>query len=334
MKKTVWLDVRKWDKELVKTAIESEVDAVLVAKDKVKDVKELGLIPVASEDKTSDFVLGESVLELTISNKKDEENIASLDKNKIAIVKSNDWTIIPLENLIAQDAKILFPVSNLEEAKMALTVLEKGVWGVLIQTDNYEEIKSIIAFAKEIGQSYALQSFSIKEVQKVAMGDRVCIDTITNMQAGEGMLIGNYSSAFFMVYAETVKNPYVNPRPFRINAGAVHAYIMLPEGKTKYLDELRTGDDVLVVRADGSTYISSVGRVKVEKRPMLNIIATTEEGKEISLVLQNAETIRLTDVTGKPISVVKLKKGDKVLGYTEEGGRHFGFKVQESIEEK
>jgi 3-dehydroquinate synthase II len=66
---------------------------------------------------------------------------------------------------------------------------------------------------------------------------------------------------------------------------------------------------------------------------MLNIVAEVGN-KEVSLILQNAETIRLTKPSGKPVSVVKLAKGDKVLGYTEEGGRHFGFKIKETINEK
>jgi 3-dehydroquinate synthase II len=107
----------------------------------------------------------------------------------------------------------------------------------------------------------------------------------------------------------------------------------MPDGKTKYLDELKTGDDVLIVDYTGKTYISSIGRLKIEKRPMLNIIARLDD-KEFSVVLQNAETIRLTKPDGEPISVVKLKPGDKVIGYTEEGGRHFGHKIKETINEK
>ncbi|MBN1474181.1 MAG: 3-dehydroquinate synthase II, partial [Syntrophaceae bacterium] len=145
--------------------------------------------------------------------------------------------------------------------------------------------------------------------------------------------IGNYSNAFFLVHSESVENPYVEPRPFRVNAGAVHAYILMPNGKTKYLDELKTGDDVLITNQKGETFASTVGRLKIEKRPMLNIIADAGN-KEVSLILQNAETIRLTKPSGEPISVVKLAKGDKVLGYTEEGGRHFGFKISETISEK
>ncbi|MFA5073440.1 MAG: 3-dehydroquinate synthase II [Nitrospirota bacterium] len=330
--KRVWLDCRNWNKDLVTTAIENGVDAVLVAQADVAKVKALGLITVVSDAEKADLRLGKDVLEITISNKADEERIASLTK-EIAIVESRDWTIIPLENIIAQGAKVLFPVSSSEDAKVALTILEKGVWGVLVRTDNPAVLKEIVHFAKGIGSQLMLQEFVIKDVQKVSMGDRVCIDTITDMNFGEGMLIGNYSNAFFLVHSESVENPYVEPRPFRVNAGAVHAYIMLPNGKTKYLDELRTGDEILVVNQKGESFVSTVGRLKIEKRPMLNIVAEVQN-KEVSLILQNAETIRLTKPSGEPISVVKLTKGDKVLGYTEAGGRHFGFKITETINEK
>jgi len=330
--KQVWLDCRNWKKDLVTTAIESGVDAVLVNSGDVGKVRALGLITVISDADDSDRKLGRDVLEITIKNKKDEESVSSLVK-ETAIVESEDWTIIPLENIIAQGAKVVFPVTSREEAGVALTILETGVWGVLIRTDNPAVVKEITSFAKGIGSQLAIREFTIKDVQKVSMGDRVCIDTITDMKPGEGMLIGNYSNAFFLVHSESVENPYVEPRPFRVNAGAVHAYILMPGGKTKYLDELKTGDEVLIVNSMGETFVSTVGRLKIEKRPMLNIVADVA-GKDVSLILQNAETIRLTRPSGEPVSVVQLSKGDKVLGYTEEGGRHFGFKIKETINEK
>jgi len=330
--KTVWLDCRTWNKDLVTTAIESGVDAVLVNRADIGKVKALGLISVIADADDSDLKLGRDVLEITINSKKDEERVAALSK-ETAIVEGADWTIIPLENIIAQGAKVVFPVTSREEAGVALTVLETGVWGILIRTNHPAVVKEIIALARGIGSQVTLQEFIIKDVQKVSMGDRVCIDTITDMKQGEGMLIGNYSNAFFLVHSESVENPYVEPRPFRVNAGAVHAYILMPGGKTKYLDELKTGDEVLIVNQQGASFVSTIGRLKIEKRPMLNIVAEAG-GKDVSLILQNAETIRLTKPTGEPVSVVKLVKGDRVLGYTEEGGRHFGFKIKETINEK
>ena len=138
---------------------------------------------------------------------------------------------------------------------------------------------------------------------------------------------------FFWFIRKALKIPTSSPDHSGSNAGAVHAYILMPGGKTKYLDELKTGDEVLIVNSRGETFVSTVGRLKIEKRPMLNIVADVA-GKDVSLILQNAETIRLTRPSGEPVSVVQLSKGDKVLGYTEEGGRHFGFKIKETINEK
>jgi 3-dehydroquinate synthase II len=153
------------------------------------------------------------------------------------------------------------------------------------------------------------------------------------MQNGEGMLAGNSSSGMFLVHAETSENPYVDPRPFRVNAGGVHAYTMVPGGKTKYLADLKAGDQSLVVNHRGEAYASVVGRVKIERRPML-MVSAVHDNAAAALVLQNAETIRLVSPSGKPVSVVELKKGDAVLGHIESAGRHFGMKVRETILEK
>ena len=76
-----------------------------------------------------------------------------------------------------------------------------------------------------------------------------------------------------------------------------------------------------------------MGRNKIEKRPMI-LIEAEAEGIQVSLVLQNAETIRLVNPEGKAVSISNLKKGDKVLARIEKGGRHFGMKVEETLVER
>jgi 3-dehydroquinate synthase II len=145
--------------------------------------------------------------------------------------------------------------------------------------------------------------------------------------------MGNTSSAMLLVHAETLENPYVAPRPFRVNAGAVHAYILLPDGKTAYLADLLIGGQVLVADAKGQAHSAIIGRTKIERRPLLLVEAAAGKDK-VSLILQNAETIRLVGEDGKAISVVRLQPGDKILGTVLEGGRHFGMAVKETIREK
>jgi 3-dehydroquinate synthase II len=170
-------------------------------------------------------------------------------------------------------------------------------------------------------------------VEPAGMGDRACIDTCTLMEEGEGMLVGNSSGFLFLVQAETRVNPYVAPRPFRVNAGAVHAYVQVPEGRTCYLSELQAGDRVLVVSARGTVQEATVGRTKIERRPLL-LVTAEAQGTTGSIVVQNAETIRLTGPDGEARSVVELEPGDAVLVAIQKAGRHFGLKVDESIREK
>jgi 3-dehydroquinate synthase II len=153
------------------------------------------------------------------------------------------------------------------------------------------------------------------------------------MTLGEGMLVGNTATGFFLVHSESMDNAYVASRPFRVNAGAVHAYTMTAGGKTKYLADLKAGDEVLVVDSKGGGKVAYLGRNKIEKRPLM-LVEAASEGKTISLVLQNAETIRLVTPDGKAISVTSLKPGDKVLGHIEGSGRHFGMKVEETLIER
>lgn len=56
---------------------------------------------------------------------------------------------------------------------------------------------------------------------------------------------------------------YIGSRPFRVNAGPVHAYLQAPDERTSYLSELKTGSPVLVVGANGKTRSAVVGRCKV-----------------------------------------------------------------------
>ena len=329
--KMFWVNALKWNKKIITTALESNADAVLVPKGFSKKVKELGLIKTISQD--GDLKLGKDVVIVTINNKDDEKKALKESKSKLVIVKTTDWTVIPLENLISQARGLIAEVKNSTEAKTALETLEKGVDGVLLTTNNLNEIKKTASLIKSSSEKIPLVKAKIIGVKAVGMGDRVCIDTCTNMKIGQGMLVGDSSSGMFLVHSESIENPYVAQRPFRVNASAVHAYIKVPGGKTKYLSELKTGTEALVVDAKGSTEIAIIGRAKVEKRPLM-LVEAKAGNKNISLILQNAETIRLVKPNGKPVSIVKLKKGDEVLVFVEEAGRHFGVKVEETIVEK
>ena len=275
---------------------------------------------------------------VVIRDKRYEHFAAELGKVcDFLIVTGTDWKVIPLENLIAElqsyKVKIIFGVKSAEEARLAFQTLEIGADGVLLDSGDPQEIKDTILAARELENgSTELESAVITRVDPLGMGDRVCVDTCNLMQKGEGMLIGSQASGMFLVNSESDDSPYVAARPFRVNAGAVHSYIKIGD-RTRYLSELQTGDAVTIVDSKGKQREGIVGRVKIESRPLMLIEAKAGD-RILSAILQNAETIKLVGKDGNPISVAKLKKGDEVLVCLEEGARHFGKKIEETIIEK
>ena len=329
--KEIWIKADPWKKELVTTALESGADAVVVAGDKVASVRELGLIKTVSDE--GDLKWGEDVVTVDIKSADDEEEIVKLSRHKKVVVRTRDWSIIPLENLVARASNIFVEANDLEEARTAAGILEKGVDGLIINHRSPAKVREIINEIKSGQQELGLEKLRVNRVRPVGMGDRVCVDTCTMMGVGEGILVGNSSQALFLVHAESIENPYVAPRPFRVNAGPVHAYVLVPGGKTRYLSELKAGDEVVRINSTGHVMSLVVGRVKIERRPLLLIEAMAPNGPATT-ILQNAETIRLVRPDGEAASVVKLMPGDEVLGFVEEAGRHFGHKIIETITER
>ena len=275
---------------------------------------------------------------VVIKNKQYEEFAAELGRIcDYIIVVGTDWKVIPLENLIAglqeMDVEIIAGVKDAEETRLTLETMEHGSEGVLLDTDDVSEIKRAVQAVEKTGlEETQLNTATITKVKPVGMGDRVCVDTCSLMSVGEGMLVGSQSNGLFLVHSESEDSPYVAARPFRVNAGAVHAYVKIGE-KTQYLSELGAGDEVLVVDSKGQQKVAIVGRVKIEKRPMILVEAKVGDAV-IKTILQNAETIKLVGKDGKPISVAALKEGDEVLAFYEDTARHFGMKVDETIIEK
>jgi len=305
---------------------------VVLPDGKSETVREFGKIKTV--EKNGDIVPGADVKFIDIESKADEDKAAAVPINKIVVLRMLDWTIIPIENLLARRGKnIMVQVDNSEQAKLMVEILEKGVDGVVLKTTNANEIKKTAEIIHRISEKVTLVTATITNAKQLGMGDRACLDTCTQMTLGEGMLVGNTASGFFLVHSESIDNPYVAARPFRVNAGAVHAYTLAPGGKTKYLADLKAGDEVLLVDFQGKSKTAYLGRNKIEKRPML-LIEAEAEGQPITLVMQNAETIRLVNPEGKAVSVTTLKPGDKVLGHIEKAGRHFGMQVDETLIER
>ena len=266
----------------------------------------------------------------------DEIEKASQAGAEFVIVDASDWKIIPLENIIAKlhrsKTKVFTTAKSADEVATMFSVLELGVDGVILSTNSEAEVE-------KVQQQLSTTRFPIKvarivEVKDVGTGERVCVDTASMMGMGEGMLIGSRSNFMILVHNESIGSSFTSPRPFRVNAGAVYCYTIAPDGKTRYLSEIESGSEVWIVNKDGLARRAVVGRSKIETRP-LRLLKAEIDGHTGTVILQNAETIRLIARDGTLLSVTDIKVGDEILGYAKSAtGRHFGTEVDEYIVEK
>jgi 3-amino-4-hydroxybenzoic acid synthase len=129
--------------------------------------------------------------------------------------------------------------------------------------------------------------------------------------------------------SETHPLPYMPTRPFRVNAGAIMSYTLADHEHTRYLSELEAGGTVLAVGADGRTRRVTVGRVKIESRPLLSVDAVAGSGERVNLIVQEDWHVRVLGPGATVLNSTELRPGDEVLGYLPGRQRHVGYPIDE-----
>jgi 3-amino-4-hydroxybenzoic acid synthase len=254
------------------------------------------------------------------------------------VVQFRDPTKIPLEIVIAaadrSTGQLICQAQDLEEAKIIIDVLEKGADGVLLTPQSTDDVFSLAALMRPSTPKLTLASLTITETSHVGLGDRVCVDTCTHLDQDEGILVGSFAHGFILCCSETHPLPYMPTRPFRVNAGALHSYVLGLDNHTRYLSELTSGSEVLAVGTDGRTRRVVVGRSKLESRPLLEIRARSDNGDQVNLIVQDDWHVRVLGPGQAVLNVTELKPGDQVLGYVMSDKRHVGWPVEEFCMER
>jgi len=336
--KEFWIETSK---ENISASIISQYCDVEVRGDKAIFVTQKQeqpiLSPTVSNFKTLD--VKDKILRICISDKSTEDMIVDAAERGASylLISTMNWRVIPLENIIARikgKSKIIAEVTNAEEAKVALEILESGTDGILLNPVHIEEVLKTAAFVKPEALKLETTTAKIVSTKPIGNGARVCVDTCDLMSQGEGMFVGSQSAGLFLVEAEVNENPYVASRPFRVNAGSLSMYTLGNLQTTRYLQEFKAGDEVVIVNRDGKTRKANVGRIKIEIRPLILIEAQSGE-KIIKVILQNAETIRVVTAKGsKPVTELELDD-EVIVHLAAKGGRHFGISVpDETVIEK
>ncbi|MEV4807758.1 3-dehydroquinate synthase II [Nonomuraea sp. NPDC049421] len=255
-----------------------------------------------------------------------------------SVLYFRDPTKIPLEIVLAAaagaDGSVITQVADVEEAQIVFGVLEHGSDGVMLAPRAVGEATGLKAAALSRHADLQLAELEITAIRRAGMGERVCVDTCTQFRLDEGILVGSYSHGMILACSETHPLPYMPTRPFRVNAGALHSYTLSDQGRTNYLSELGAGARVLAVDSTGRTRPVTVGRVKIETRPMLAIDAVSPSGVQVDLIVQDDWHVRVLGPGGTVLNVTDLVAGTKVLGHLPVEQRHVGYPIDEFCIEK
>ncbi len=323
--KELWVEITQDQKGGMQSLITQYCDAVVEGDQAtfLANKESLRVISLSANN-LEKIKSGSEIVRICIEDKATEDLIVKAADlgARYLIISCANWRVIPLENLIARiksKSKLIAEVTNAEEAKVAVDTLELGTNGVLLRTSDPEELKKTIAVVKPDALNLDMAEAKIITTKPISNGARVCVDTCDMMSAGEGMLVGSQSAGLFLVEAEVHENPYVASRPFRVNAGSLSMYTLGNLETTRYLQEFKAGDEVVVVNREGKTRKTNVGRIKIEIRPLI-LVEAQVNGKIIKTILQNAETIRVvTPKDSKPVT--DLKPGDEVVVHLSREGR-------------
>ena len=244
--------------------------------------------------------------------------------------------VIPLESAVAAaDRRFLLWVVTDRPAQVpsALAALERGADAVVLECADADALGELERhLERRTTGALDWRRLTVTHVAPAGLGDRIAVDTTSLMDAEEGLLVGSSAAALFHVRSEAVGSAFSRPRPFRVNAGAAHSYVLLADGSTRYLAELEPGDAVLAARPDGPVRPVRVGRLKIERRPLVRIAAESA-GRSRTIFVQEAETVRLSTDSG-PVASSQIQPGARVWAVGLPPGRHLGQVIDETVEER
>jgi len=315
-----------------------------------------------------------------------DEAYAAMGSASWIYLEAPKASMITLENVIAASSatgtKIACLAHTVADITGAAFALESGVDAIVLADADLWDAAAARATArrrqtpskkkrkkapKRRVPTLAEDGAVVTKIVSGVVADRVAIDLVQLLKPGEGALVGSASSALALVHGETLPSALVAPRPFRVNAGPCHSYVLLADGSTKYLCELEPCDLVAVVDVNANEARPvAVGRLKVETRPHLCIhfrrqksqTGETDDDDRESLsresgdddddgddaahtvFLQQAETVRVVvlledGISVIPKSVTDLEVGDVIAASFDDGfGTHCGTSIGARVIER
>jgi 3-dehydroquinate synthase II len=261
--------------------------------------------------------------------------ITALRRGEFCAVRWGAERVIPLETLVAArrtPGTLWVVTAETSDIPAFLGALEHGADTIVVEVPSPEVLEDLEGRLDHAPMDLHWETIPIRTVSPAGTGDRVIVDTTSLLKPEEGILVGSAAGFLYHVASEAIGSRYTRARPFRVNAGAAHLYTLLANGETRYLSELRPGEAILVCSPGGSNRSVRVGRIKIERRPLVLVEGETRD-RPYTVFLQEAETVRLSTEAGR-IPTTELQPGTLAWGVPLAAARHLGVAVEEMIDER
>ncbi|MEK6985752.1 MAG: 3-dehydroquinate synthase II [Candidatus Thermoplasmatota archaeon] len=343
--KPLWMDLRGVSVQkrigYLRAAREADVEAALVAEDTTQGFD----LPLVLASPDGQLVRdGKRIGAIhTVGDAASASHAGAAEG--IAAITFPDWRVIPLESLIVarrdRPGTLFAFAATPEQAGLFAATLGTGVHGVILAPSKPGDILEARRRMESVAQPPAtapsesghLERCDITELSEGGMAERVCLDATERFAPQEGLAVGATAASLALVHAETLENPHIAARPFRVNAGAIHHYVLAEAGRTLYLSELSSGTRLAALDAGGNSRTVTVGRAKIERRPHTLVRWRGPSGPGHAF-LQTAETVCLVAPDGAARPVTALKPGDTILTWAQPGSRHTGAPIDEPVVER
>jgi 3-dehydroquinate synthase II len=264
------------------------------------------------------------------------ESLAIAERGGGVAIRWTGARVLPLESALSRSSprtSIWVVTERPEEIDTALGALEVGADRVVVEVRDPASVDRLDALAgRERLSHLRWGSARVVEARPVGVSERVLVDTTALLDPSEGMLLGSSAALLVHVASEAEGSAFSRPRPFRVNAGSPHLYVLMADGTTRYLSELAAGDRLLVASPGRQGRAVGVGRIKVERRPM-TMVRIRRSDREATIFVQEAETVRLSAIRRR-VPVTELQTGEQLRTIDLPPARHLGDAVRESIEER
>lgn len=155
--------------------------------------------------------------------------------------------------------------------------------------------------------SEPLQQATISKVTFVqGLGEAVEINVRNALRPGEGLLVGSSPSALFLMHNEQQRSS--------IATGTPGSYIAMEGRMAMKLAFLESDQRILAVDTLGRCRTIPVEKALTHLKPLVLIEAEAEEGRRVSVILHQSDSVCLSkSESGELVSVKSLKIGDNVL---------------------